>query len=482
MVQTSEFLVQSLIYYPVFNICGFLPVIPGPCGLFRSSDVLQESVRSFYFDIVNASPQNTSMVIGNFKIAEDRVLAYASVLKTKDDKKQMFINDGVFYFECETSMNAYLFQRRRWINGTFAAFIYLFFTNPMLFWNSNINHFRKIVIMFFMTLNFLQLVFVIIVPAISFILLKDSLWYVMENMTILFDTIGQTGENYIYYTILLFSWCIYIIHIMVHNNVKWNGLVIKLLFWLSCLMTILPVICIGIITFDTHDSFYHFYVSTNVTLDKIYIDIVFDITIAGLCLPIIIMFINEPKSTIDYIKSIVPFALSFHLIVAMFASYSFVRCWDLSWGNRPAQSELNVKNAQNIQNKISQLKNLSKNVSKEDDNETELADFQSNDKYGDTLDETDENIDPIVDVSQIESERLRKRFKDYSKFIAIGLVLVNLIVFFSPRNAQFVGLGVSVTIGSIFVFVSALVCIAKCIALVGQCIWRVIMRSCNFSK
>lgn len=62
----------------------FLPVVPGPCGLFRSSattDALISSVRA----ICSTPASRDGLVQGNLKIAEDRILSYLLVLTTIRD-------------------------------------------------------------------------------------------------------------------------------------------------------------------------------------------------------------------------------------------------------------------------------------------------------------------------------------------------------------------------------------------------------------
>eukprot|EP01084_Bolivina_argentea_P013876 25997_1 len=55
---------------------GFLPVIPGPCGFYRSKYLLMNEVRGWYFEKINQKndPNNINLVLGNMKLAEDRIL------------------------------------------------------------------------------------------------------------------------------------------------------------------------------------------------------------------------------------------------------------------------------------------------------------------------------------------------------------------------------------------------------------------------
>lgn len=64
-----------------FAMFGFLPVIPGPCGLYRWSD-LKGAPLNWYFEIVNRPNSECGLVLANLKIAEDRILSYSVVLKS----------------------------------------------------------------------------------------------------------------------------------------------------------------------------------------------------------------------------------------------------------------------------------------------------------------------------------------------------------------------------------------------------------------
>ena len=59
---------------------GFLPVIPGPCGLYRSKDVLNNNVRDMYFDAVNEKKDSGyALTLGNMQLAEDRYIVFITI-------------------------------------------------------------------------------------------------------------------------------------------------------------------------------------------------------------------------------------------------------------------------------------------------------------------------------------------------------------------------------------------------------------------
>ena len=69
----------------------------GPCGLYRCSDALRDEARNWYFEVINASPSETGLVLGNLRIAEDRVLSYSTILKQPDSKRMAFVDEVTFF-------------------------------------------------------------------------------------------------------------------------------------------------------------------------------------------------------------------------------------------------------------------------------------------------------------------------------------------------------------------------------------------------
>lgn len=130
-------------YTGTFSAVGFLPVVPGPCGLYRTDVLIPEkenggyegSPCEWYFDVVNTDPDVSGLILGNLRIAEDRVLSYSVVLKAKSASVMGLVPQAVFYFEAETNLKSLMLQRRRWINGTWAGYWYLGIQHPHLIFN-----------------------------------------------------------------------------------------------------------------------------------------------------------------------------------------------------------------------------------------------------------------------------------------------------------------------------------------------------------
>lgn len=96
---------------------GFLPVIPGPCGLFRMSAIRQKAI-PYYLSTVHKNPDQIGMVMGSLLLAEDRILSLAAVLLSEKGAYTAYEPAATFYFEAETNPKQLCQQRRRWTNGT----------------------------------------------------------------------------------------------------------------------------------------------------------------------------------------------------------------------------------------------------------------------------------------------------------------------------------------------------------------------------
>lgn len=123
-VQGFEYEATYASYVGAFSMTGMLPVIPGPCGLFNMKHLIGQGVQ-FFFDKVKQDPDTAGLLLGNGLLAEDRFLSYAAVVSTGNPTITEFVPESVFYFEAETELRTFVFQRRRWNNGTFACFVWL---------------------------------------------------------------------------------------------------------------------------------------------------------------------------------------------------------------------------------------------------------------------------------------------------------------------------------------------------------------------
>jgi cellulose synthase/poly-beta-1,6-N-acetylglucosamine synthase-like glycosyltransferase len=142
-VQGYDYEASTVVYNSCFSLFGCLPVVPGPCGLFRLAPLLEDpsnarrssdlstvdndtSPFGFYAAAAKRAAENKDMLDGNTLLAEDRVLTYAAEFLTKDDCcKVKWEKRAIFYFQAELELRSLVAQRRRWLNGTIASYVYV---------------------------------------------------------------------------------------------------------------------------------------------------------------------------------------------------------------------------------------------------------------------------------------------------------------------------------------------------------------------
>jgi len=132
-VQAFDFESGLAIFNGVHAALGFLPVIPGPCGLFRTEAVTASILEDVRLICTNPSSKD-GIIQGNLKIAEDRILSYLLLLVPGLRGMQYethWVPSTVFYFESEDNLRELVPQRRRWLNGTVAGYLWLL-TNAKL--------------------------------------------------------------------------------------------------------------------------------------------------------------------------------------------------------------------------------------------------------------------------------------------------------------------------------------------------------------
>jgi cellulose synthase/poly-beta-1,6-N-acetylglucosamine synthase-like glycosyltransferase len=137
-VQGFDFESGLCVFNGMHGLAGFLPVVPGPCGLFRANAItngILTSVRT----ICHSTPED-GLVLSNLLLAEDRILSYLLVLVTQPQREgELFartwqthwVPSTTFFFESEATLKEFVLQRRRWLNGTVMGYIWLFFQEPL---------------------------------------------------------------------------------------------------------------------------------------------------------------------------------------------------------------------------------------------------------------------------------------------------------------------------------------------------------------
>lgn len=391
MIQLCDFEYANAGYNGAFSLGGLLPVIPGPCGLYRASDLLQNKVRNSYFDVVNKEPSETGLIEGNLRIAEDRILTYYAVTKTQEERYLSFNPLAVFYFEAETGLQKLMFQRRRWINGSVAGYIYLLFVNFNDFKEWNVFILRKVYVWILLMSQLIIYIMVGFAPGISMRITYYGIAYFLSYYNI--------EVNIVIILLACAIWILYIAHVFIHHKDRFNYLIMTILVLFSLVTSLV-----------LYAALFHFvFFSTTAPIGELLRNAhpVVYMAIAVFIGPFITsLFLSGRGHSFMYmIKSFVQYTLFIPLLIAWFGSYAYSRTWDLSWGNRPA-TEMN-------------------------------------------------------DISVEQRDIMVTKFKEKSVYIILGLIVLNIAIFFVPLEGQLYFMGVFFAIALYQMFLSLIFCFTK---------------------
>ena len=318
---------------------GFLPVIPGPCGLYRASVVCENSVRNWYFNIINKinkgdDAEKFDLIIGNLQLAEDRILTISSILMSKANLHHALVPECVFYFDPITDLNTLMKQRKRWINGSAASVIFVLrcgylFKN----WGKHIHWYR---LLYVKSVWYVQLMFFILnmmnPPILFKIAFEFSLISILTAMN--FESLNEGGIQSISNVMVVICWVIYLAFIYTCHNPKKNDKIIKFTLYfsfsigfLTLAATLIQLIefigAVGILNGDQFTITYQFLV--------LYIGVTFFV------LPFILapIFSRDWQTVRNLLSSCVYYYIYAIFYFTFFFIYAVSNVHDLRWGTRP---------------------------------------------------------------------------------------------------------------------------------------------------
>eukprot|EP00599_Poterioochromonas_sp_BG-1_P000945 CAMPEP_0173148964 /NCGR_PEP_ID=MMETSP1105-20130129/10041_1 /TAXON_ID=2985 /ORGANISM="Ochromonas sp., Strain BG-1" /LENGTH=890 /DNA_ID=CAMNT_0014063735 /DNA_START=258 /DNA_END=2930 /DNA_ORIENTATION=- len=375
-LQGFEFEAASILSLAMFNMVEALPVMPGPCQMMNWQKMKQFQVVDEYFnllfegenekklpqlppglkimpmstrDLINDSymvprvrhskqfvaesqPSNVSGAITfteflrvNMRLAEDRILSFVSVFSTGYGTK--WVPGATFYYQPEIQWTTLLTQRRRWINGTFAGYLFYFMSQrARMRVKGGLLDVHKpgrssTMIDTFFALQVVQMVMVIICPAVFGLagylgILQMAEMFPSEVGWLKYEIFGPIRPTEVWigaYLAILAGW-IYL------SITAPRG---KMPEWLC------QILCI-----------YSFIFMLPVYL-SIWYTIIFDgpgivgsLVIVNLGLPCIISLAESFTCAILYFAFLPWFVVTCLFFLVFLPQYSFARLWDTTWGNR----------------------------------------------------------------------------------------------------------------------------------------------------
>lgn len=307
---------------------GLLPCLHGPCAFFRY-DTIRGQCLDEYFDEWGYAPPHTLRLIGaNLQLAEDRIPSLLGVLYSPGMRNDSTF-DAVFEFEAELSLRAFITQRRRWINGTFAGLVYALTQAPSMFRSKEHSLAWKIANVLLLSLQALGFITTFFTPALFGFLFSSSVGLICLYTVPAFAAYAQILNTTIY-ALLYVTW------VYVHLKRTDSS---------DCVLH--PTLTKVVIGYNV------------VNAALVFIALILDTGINGgwlvmlsyasvPALPLLGALIGgDREGAILMIKGFPVFALASPAFVGFLSAYSAARIADLTWGNRPTTTADEVKARRN---------------------------------------------------------------------------------------------------------------------------------------
>ena len=327
---------------------SFLPVVPGPCGLYNWN-LLKGTALEKYFELVNKPVHECGIIENNLKIAEDRILSYFAVFYANFPVRMMICPDAEFYFDAETDFGQFVKQRRRWINGTSAGYAYVIM-HPSLIWKSKLATFKKFSISILFIIQLLIYLVVIITPSIFICCLYQSLLWILQNGEIAGVLVAAYIAYYLAFQFIhvkqVFVRWTFMLHILVGAFTISVSTVGSLYYLVKSIYQLTVYSTTGCIDLDTCED--------AVEQQKIALELLVGIFVIFMSYLIVVLplllTLHNFRSFIRSTKAVIPFYLFLPVLVAWFSCYCAARIADFSWGNRPL---VQVTGAQSTNDELS---------------------------------------------------------------------------------------------------------------------------------
>lgn len=350
IVQLADYEVSYATYTGAFSAAGCLPVLPGPCAMFRFSGLLseryntndieegnqKESALQHYNNIVNIPINQTNICVENVKLAEDRIPSYSVITHGQEGAYTTWVDGAVFKFQAETSMRQFILQRRRWINGALSCYVWNCLVHPGLILKSRQNIFRKMIILLLYWLQFLNYIFAMCtygVMAGSLYISLLSIFNLDSKMALLVIFIyGSMVVN----------------HLIVHKFHVYSPVLTYIVMFINA--AVLGMIVSGFV--------YEIIRWGDISLihqDIGHAMIIYS-AIAMISIPFLMAIISLNVKSIFYVLfSFLPYFLFLPTLVGTFVMYSIARLSDITWGNRVSTAQSSFEGA--TKKEVENLKN-----------------------------------------------------------------------------------------------------------------------------
>ena len=344
-LQGFEFESSFIINTAMFNLFGALPVLPGPCQLIwwhhlETFKINNESVLDMYFRHLNINIDNSGIIKINTLLAEDRILSFAMLFRTFN-LKTMWVPGTSFSYEPMMTWSNLLSQRRRWINGTIAIYIYYLIyekgQDEFSMSGTKNKNYLKILWSIQLYQSYLQ----ILSPSFFTVSFFEALLQINKKFPFLFTKITYSIYNYIFNATIILP----VLYFFFYLSWVLLSLILgkKPKFLPKCLYIsiIEPIYCI----YAFVNGIVSFIILYNLLFDNIagYINPTIIIIALLWGIPLLSSILSSCSSAYHYIIYSIPFMYNIIQYVSFIPTFAFARIHDISWGNRDSSAKISQR-------------------------------------------------------------------------------------------------------------------------------------------
>ena len=343
-LQGFEFESTFLLNTATFQVCGSLPVLPGPCQLIWWDHLYGqdgEGALDMYFRHLQMDSSKSDIIKTSTLLAEDRILSFAMILRSC--KLQiMWVPGATFSYEPMMTWNLLLGQRRRWVNGTIAAYMYFLLEEKGIA-ECAMSGIRDITMLQSLWgLQLYQSFLQILSPAFFSIAIFEAMSKMSQKFPEVFTNYHWTIENgvtlntarlsTVFYFAFYLSWVLLAMALgkkpnWMNKSLYVNGM--EVVYWMYSLISV-GLTCLV----------YYALFSEGGSALGINTYIIFLLWVV----PFVLSLCLSLSSAFLFVLYGIPFLLQLPMYVCFIPAFAFARMHDLSWGNRDSNAHGEVDN------------------------------------------------------------------------------------------------------------------------------------------
>lgn len=172
--QNFEYKISNILDKPLESAFGYVSVLPGAFSAYRYKAICGRPLEQYFHgDRTLGKIQDMNIFKRNMFLAEDRILCFELVAKAGVNWTLSYVKSAKAETDVPDQVAEFVSQRRRWLNGSFAASIYSLFHFFRL-WKSNHSIIRMV---FF----HLQAIYNIVMTVVA--------WFNLANAFLTFEVV-----------------------------------------------------------------------------------------------------------------------------------------------------------------------------------------------------------------------------------------------------------------------------------------------------